>query len=65
MIIIETLLLSFCIILVSIWEFKAARKINVPTAYAAVNDQSTLMEDSLMKKIEIRLNAKLGGHTIE
>lgn len=41
MIIIETLILSFFIILVSIWEFKAARKIVVPNvAYAQVNDNS-------------------------
>ena len=50
MMMIETLLLSVGVIIVSIWEFKTGRKIHAP--YDHVTQNSSHLEEMIMKRFE-------------
>lgn len=53
-IIIETLVLTITVLILSIIEFKASRKLEImrPNTYQEVGEMSSIMEDTLMKKLE-------------
>lgn len=61
-IMIETLILTITILILSIIEFKASKRLDLkPTNYQEVGDMSSVMEDTLMKKLEDRLRERLGA----
>lgn len=61
-IIIETLVLTIAVLILSIIEFKASKSIT-PNKYQEIGgDMSSMMEDTLMKKLEEQLKERLGSN---